>query len=188
MRQTETNNHPASTRRTQTERHQEAEHKLLDAALQLVAKKGLSRITLSDIGDLSGYSRTLPAYHFGSLGGLVLALIEHIRQIFAQSVNVQSPPVEGLDMILGLAETSLTPSPELHLAQRAIYILRGEAIIDESDIYEPIKHFYREWERFVEDQLRIGIERGEIRSDIRPASPISADHRRVARCNQSDIG
>jgi AcrR family transcriptional regulator len=63
-----------SERRSQAGRRDEAEQRLLAAAVRLVAEQGLERITLADVGAAAGYSRGLPAHYFGSKAGLVVAL------------------------------------------------------------------------------------------------------------------
>ncbi|CAN0427695.1 unnamed protein product, partial [Phaeothamnion confervicola] len=69
-------------RRTQTERREEAERRLLDAALAIVARTGTVRLTLAEVGEAAGYSRGLPAHRFGSKAGLLRALVAHIHARF----------------------------------------------------------------------------------------------------------
>src|SRR5699024_4887137 len=64
-------------RRTQAERRQEAEKRLLDAALEVVARRGSVRMTLAEVGEVAGYSRGLAAHRFGNKAGLLRALVAH---------------------------------------------------------------------------------------------------------------
>lgn len=61
-------------RRTQSERRNESEEALLDAAAELVAERGVERASLARIGERAGASRGLPTHHFGSKDALVARL------------------------------------------------------------------------------------------------------------------
>ena len=54
-------------RRTHAQRREQAEQRLLEAALGIVAQRGSIRMTLAEIGEAAGYSRGLPAHRFGSV-------------------------------------------------------------------------------------------------------------------------
>ena len=54
------------TRRSHAERREEAERRLLEAAMEIVAKRGTVRMTLAEVGEAAGYSRGLPAHRFGN--------------------------------------------------------------------------------------------------------------------------
>jgi AcrR family transcriptional regulator len=73
---------PRPRRRTQAERREQAERRLLDAALAVVARRGSVRMTLAEVGEAAGYSRGLPAHRFGSKAGLLRALAAHIGELF----------------------------------------------------------------------------------------------------------
>lgn len=60
-------------RRTQAERREEAEGKLLRAAIELLATRGYDGFTLAEVGKAAGYSRGLPAHYFGCKEELLAA-------------------------------------------------------------------------------------------------------------------
>ena len=91
----------AAERRSQTERREEAEHRLLQAALEIVARRGSVRMTLAEVGEAAGYSRGLPAHRFGNKAGLVHALAGYIGERFGQQREQGPKPEPGLDAILG---------------------------------------------------------------------------------------
>lgn len=53
-------------RRTQAERVAESDHRLMEAAIRLVARVGYTHTTLESIGVEAGYSRGLVQHRFGS--------------------------------------------------------------------------------------------------------------------------
>jgi len=60
-------------RRTQHERREEAGRRILDSAMALVSEKGVAGMTLNEAGERAGYSRGLPAHHYGNKEGLLVA-------------------------------------------------------------------------------------------------------------------
>ena len=96
----------APVRRTQTERREEAERRLLDAALAIVARTGTVRLTLAEVGEAAGYSRGLPAHRFGSKAGLLRALVAHIHERFQDQLQAAPARQPGLDAIRGNIEQS----------------------------------------------------------------------------------
>jgi AcrR family transcriptional regulator len=69
-----------SRRRTQEERREEAEYRLLEAAVRIIAKNGVETFTLADVGEAAGYSRGLPAHYFKTKAGLLAAVVRYIRE------------------------------------------------------------------------------------------------------------
>jgi AcrR family transcriptional regulator len=65
--------------RTQEERREQAEHRLLEAAVRIIAKDGVETFTLADVGEAAGYSRGLPAHYFKTKAGLLIAVVRYIR-------------------------------------------------------------------------------------------------------------
>ncbi|HYR79679.1 MAG TPA: helix-turn-helix domain-containing protein, partial [Candidatus Dormibacteraeota bacterium] len=65
-------------RRTQRERRELSHHRMLDAALTLIARQGSSRTTLSQIGEASGYTHGLVSHRFGCKSELVRTLIQKL--------------------------------------------------------------------------------------------------------------
>ena len=88
-------------RRTQPQRREEAEQRLLDAALSIVARRGAVRMTLAEVGEAAGYSRGLPAHRFGSKAGLVHALAVTIGARFGQQREQGPALAPGLESIVG---------------------------------------------------------------------------------------
>lgn len=83
----ETRAPPASARprrsvRTQAERTSEARVRMMQAAIRICGAAGFEGLTLADVGLEAGYSRGLPAHHFGSKAGLARALLDHLTSGF----------------------------------------------------------------------------------------------------------
>lgn len=73
-------------RRTQIERRDESERKMLEAGARLMAERGLEKLNLADVGVEAGYSRGLPAHHFGAKENFLIALANFIADQYKQEV------------------------------------------------------------------------------------------------------
>src|ERR1700760_1579870 len=62
-------------RRTQRERREEAERKVLPAATALIAEHGSRALTLAAVGEAAGYSRGIVSHHFGGRENLLRAVM-----------------------------------------------------------------------------------------------------------------
>src|SRR4029077_7174927 len=62
-------------RRTQRERREETERKVLAAATALIAQHGSRTLTLAAVGEAAGYSRGIACHHFGSRENLPRAVM-----------------------------------------------------------------------------------------------------------------
>jgi AcrR family transcriptional regulator len=81
--------------RTQRQRRDETERRLLDATASLVAAGGSRAVTLQEVGRLAGYSRGIVNHMFGTKEALLAALVTGAQQ------RVGPPPMSspGLDRL-----------------------------------------------------------------------------------------
>lgn len=183
-------------RRTQTERREEAESRLLEAALDIVARRGSVRMTLAEVGEAAGYSRGLPAHRFGSKAGLVHALAGYIGERFGEQREQGPKPEPGLDAILGnihfyfslarapkrprattaaraggsAAAPPGTPPGDAFTATRALLVMMTESCMESNAVLRTeVAAYNRSALAWFEQHIRTGIERGQIAADNDPA-------------------
>lgn len=153
-------------RRTQVERREEAERLILDAAVRLVAEKGLDAFTLADAGEAAGYSRGLPAHYFGSKADLLSAIANHIRKWFSAGLRGRldrqrrglSNLIAGIDFYFDACGTDRTMLLALHT------VLGGA--LHKPALADAIARLNRESAEEIEAAIRNGIAKGEIRRGI----------------------
>src|SRR6204780_5829716 len=92
-------------RRTQGQRRALSDQRMLDAAFKLIERQGVSRTTLVEIGDLSGYSHGLLSHRFGSKGALVRAVTERLQHQFAKLIEPALAGLQGMEALVVTAET-----------------------------------------------------------------------------------
>lgn len=157
-------------RRTHAERREEAERRLLDAALGIVARTGSLRLTLAEVGEAAGYSRGLPAHRFGSKAGLLRALAAHINARFHEQLRAAPKRNDGLDAIRGNISVYFGRTDRTWTTTRALLVMMTEAFMEGAELRQDMAAYNRAALSFFETQIRIGIERGEIRADTDPAT------------------
>lgn len=67
-------------RRTQAERREGSEKAMLKAAIDLIAREGVSAVTFEAVGREGGVSRGLPGLRFGSKAKLIEAVLRHLHE------------------------------------------------------------------------------------------------------------
>jgi len=95
---------PAPIKKTQSERRATAEGKIIEAATLIIAKKGLSGLTLAEAGELAGYSRGIASHHFGKKIDLLIAVINYIASHFNNRLKDKSGVKHGLEMIYAVID------------------------------------------------------------------------------------
>lgn len=158
----------APRRRTQAERRERAEQRLLEAALEIVGRRGSARMTLADVGEAAGYSRGLPAIRFGSKAGLLRALAAYIGERFAQRRRVAQQPAAGLDAIRGNLSFYFSRKEHGWHATRALLVMMTEGFMEQSELREAMVDYNRSAIDWYVEQIAIGIEKGEIFEDADP--------------------
>jgi AcrR family transcriptional regulator len=152
-------------RRTQRERRELSHHRMLDAALTLIARQGSSRTTLSQIGEASGYTHGLVSHRFGNKSQLVRTLIQKLQTDFAKSVLPDLKGKNGIKALKLLSEKYLRATAA-HSSRLALYVLIGEALGPVPEIRPELakadENFRRSIQKIIEDGIRVGDIRAAV--------------------------
>lgn len=122
----------SKTSKTQIQRKEEAVRKILDAAIELIAQRGVKDLTMAEIGIHAGYSRGLPHQHFGSKENLIDAVLHAIVEKFNQRRTNQKPIPDGVESIKALFSTYLERDSASWQASKAFIFLISDASLPES--------------------------------------------------------
>jgi AcrR family transcriptional regulator len=154
------------TRRTQEERRDESEQRMLAAGVRLVAQLGPEKLTLTDVGKNAGYSRGLPAHHFGSRENYLKALASYVAIEFDRTLP-DVDRVSGLEAVLEITRAvldQLKADPNGGLATQIVLAdPRRDRALSE-DIAELRDNTLALLSRHIEG----GIKAGEIRATVVP--------------------
>jgi len=152
-------------RRTQRERRELSHHRMLDAALALIARQGSSRTTLSQIGEASGYTHGLVSHRFGNKSQLVRTLIQKLQTDFAKSVLPDLRGKNGIKALKLLSEKYLRATAA-HSSRLALYVLIGEALGPVPEIRPELAKADENFRRSIQKIIEDGIRACEIRATV----------------------
>ena len=148
-------------RRTQAERRETTERRVLDAAIELIARRGSHGVSLAEVGRLAGYSRGIVNHHFGSRRELLEAVV-----LATQRFEVA--PFEGAAAahLQHFARSYLGSIAARDQAARAFLVLWAESAAADP-VLEPL---FRErdasFRGFLADLAREGREDGSMTTDL----------------------
>jgi AcrR family transcriptional regulator len=152
-------------RRSQAERREEAETRLLQAAIAMVAERGLERLTLADVGEAAGYSRGLPAHYFGSKAGLIVTLAQRLVGGFGQALDRVERHPPGLERLIGIVRFYLDSARKDPVGAKALLVLLGDGLNNDL-VREPLAALNARSVKAFETNLAAAIEKSEARADI----------------------
>lgn len=138
---------------------------MLEAAVRLVAAQGLDGLRLADVGIEAGYSRGLPAHHYGTKAAFEEVLLRFISDEFLREMAELERPagLQGLiELIRGYFDLSKDPLcfcvTNIVLSDRA----RGPNVPE--DIAKLRQSSFDEIERHIRQAIKLG----EVRAGVNP--------------------
>lgn len=152
----------------QQERTATSRRAIIDAALQIIGEEGYGALSITRIEALTGASRGLVGYHFGSKHGLTEAIIGHVRDRFVAAI-VGLHETEwrtGLDGVLGLIRGYLGQLSRDPRPSRVMLILTVESIASQPVLRDAIHALNALLRDSVREQLLRGQADGSIRPDV----------------------
>jgi AcrR family transcriptional regulator len=161
----------ASTRkrRTQEERREEAERRILEAATRIIGKTGVETFTLADVGEAAGYSRGLPAHYFKTKAGLLTAVVEYLAEHYFRRVTFQGRQRITTDDIVAEITSFIEVAKKNPLASKAFITAMAGSLTNPALAEAAQKHNTAIVAKY-EDGIRNGIKHGDIDSGIRAHS------------------
>ena len=152
-------------RRSHSERREEAEERMLQAAVKIVAERGLENLTLAECGEAAGYSRGLAAHYFDSKDGLISAIATHIVEDYSYRLRTDGRNRIGLPGLLEAIAYYFESGRTHPLAVRAFHAVLGAAL-NHPTLANAIAELNRNSVSSFARLLRSGMDRGEIRRNI----------------------
>jgi len=154
---------PAKPRRTQRERREETERKVLTAATALIAERGSRALTLAAVGEAAGYSRGIVTHQFGSRENLLRAVVRD-----AQTFPLPDAAGSAADWLAELVRAYLDNVTSRGPSARAFLQMWGEAIAADPVLMPLYAEQDANFRRLLAGKVREGIEDGSIRADADP--------------------
>ena len=150
-------------RRTQQERRQETERKVLAAATALIAQHGSRALTLAAVGEAAGYSRGIVSHHFGSRENLLRAVMGDARTFTLPELRASAA-----DWLAETVRAYLTNVTSRRPSARAFLQMWGEAIAADPVLMPLYAKHDASFRRLLADKVGQGILDGSVRADADP--------------------
>ena len=156
--------------RTHAERRHEAETRIVQAAFEIVARRGVDQLTLAEAGEEAGYSRALPAHYFENREALLAAVAEHAVENYRRRLGERNVPTDdGVDALLATIAFYLDDSRGWPKKLRAFHEIINAGLRWPA-IGEVVARLDRESIDRVSAQIRTAQRHGDIRVDIDPVA------------------
>ena len=157
---------PGTTvRRTQQERRAETERRVLDAAIELIARSGSRSVTLAQVGEAAGYSRGIVHHRFGGRERLIEAVLDH-----AQRLDLPGYSGDGLGQLVGIVESHVRAAARRTPTTGAFLQLWMEAIAADPVVSPLFARRDEDFRRLLSEAVRRGVDDGSVRSDVDPTA------------------
>ncbi|MFC5230782.1 TetR/AcrR family transcriptional regulator [Pseudonocardia zijingensis] len=151
------------TRRTQRERREETERRVLAAATALIAQHGSRALTLAEVGKAAGYSRGIVTHHFGSRENLLRAVMRDAR-----TFTLPEPGGSAADWLAEMVRAYLENVTSRRPSARAFLQMWGEAIAADPVLMPLYAEDDAGFRGLLADKVRDGIRDGSVRADADP--------------------
>jgi len=154
---------PPPVRRTQRERREETERKVLAAATALIARHGSRALTLAAVGEAAGYSRGIVSHHFGNRENLLRAVMRD-----AQTFTLPEAGDNAADWLADTVRAYLKNVNRRRPSAAAFLQMWGEAIAADPVLMPLYAEQDARFRRLLADKVREGIDDGSVRADADP--------------------
>jgi len=152
-------------RRTQQERREETERKVIAAATALVALRGSRGLSLAQVGEAAGYSRGIVTHHFGSRENLLRAVMRD-----AQAFILPARRDSAVDWLAETARAYLKNVTSRRPSAGAFLQMWGEAIAADPVLMPLYAEYDAGFRRLLADRVGEGMRDGSVRADADPAA------------------
>lgn len=159
----------ARRRRTQAERREDSERRILRAATKLIARRGYTKTTLADIGRAAGCAAGLVSHRFGSKEGLLRELIQRIRsQFYRDRIEQVLAGATELDALGRVVDAYLDVLLVREDRLRVLYVLMGEALGPVGELREVFAEVDRDFREIAASRLGAARDAGRLPTDVDP--------------------
>ena len=156
--------------RTHAERRHEAETRIVQAAFEIVARRGVDQLTLAEAGEEAGYSRALPAHYIENREALLAAVAEHAVKNYRRRLSERNVLTDdGVNALLATIAFYLDDSRGWPKKLRAFHEIINAGLRWPA-IGEVVARLDRESIDRVSAQIRTAQRHGDIRVDIDPVA------------------
>lgn len=152
----------------------ERRQSLVKAAYDSIAQEGLKGLRVRNVAARAGMTHATLHYYFATKEALLQAVIEYAvfqRLLMHIPYEEEGTPVEGLHTFLMALYQRMQDDPTTFLVLYEL-LRRGYEDATIRDLFLQ-QHIYGDWHRDLASLILAGIEQGQFRSDLDPATTAS---------------
>lgn len=135
---------------------------LMEATYRALCEHGYADLTMQDIADEAGRSKSLLHYHYDTKEGLFVAFLDYLLTRFEAFVEEELDGQSAHDRLLSLVDLLLIDDPEQARLHQALLELRSQAPHNE-EYRDQMRRNKGILETAIADIIVAGIENGEFR-------------------------
>lgn len=150
-------------KRTQAERRDGSEQRMIQAGLKLIEKKGYGNFSLSELGLKAGYSRGLASHHFGKKADLLNVILERIAKRYSDAMLSVGDQIRGLPRLIAMIR--LYSEAATGGDGRILSILFGESVFDRR-VRSMVTFINEGGLRLVRNEIELGKAVGNVIPDV----------------------
>ena len=166
---------PKALRRTQVERKEISDAKMLEVAIKLIAERGTEQVTLKDVGEKAGYSRGLAGYRFGNKAGLFDFVLHSVGDEWLNELTSVTRNKVGYNAIAAALDAHIKFCEEAPKHVEAFYRLWFESLAPDSPLKPVILGIHTRRRADVINWIEKGVADKDV--DTSTISPqLIADH------------
>jgi AcrR family transcriptional regulator len=163
----------APRRQTQAERREASETRILNTTLRVIAQRGVTRMTLAEVGARAGYSRGLPAHLFGTKAKLLCRCAKLLIGDFWMARLADVGPEGGFAALKAAVRDWLELVETRSDFARAYYLIIQETYCSDSDEAWPelrtvVQGLVSGAQGQFANYLKYARDQGEIQADVDP--------------------
>jgi AcrR family transcriptional regulator len=153
-------------RRTQAERREDSDRRMVRAAIELFAERGVTGTSLADIGERAGFSRGLPVFRYGSKVGVIKAVLESMEQRSSARRSVVLEGKRGLAALRAAVAHRIDTMQGSAAGSSALYSVVIASLYSMPELKPYIAAKNEGWRRSIAAHLQDAQAAGEIRADV----------------------
>lgn len=152
--------------RTQADRREESQRRMLQAAAALIGQNGIRGTSLAEVGIRAGYSRGLPVERYQTKLGMVQALLDDMDSWMTKVFDDVTRGVTGADAVTALVGAHVASARHLPEGTAAFHAIRHEARFGIPELRAPVEDMTRRWRSRLAVHIREAQTASQFRSDI----------------------
>lgn len=151
---------------TQEQRREESISRMVQAAIELIADKGVAGLTMAEVGIKAGYSRGLAHLHFGSKEKLLSDCLECLAREFNAHRKKGGGDTSGIHGIYSLVDAYTQRQGDAIKRIRAMFFIVLDSSVADSPLYAFVHDYNEKNMAYAEFKLNEAKALGQIQPHV----------------------